>query len=260
MTTKSHSRSGAKVAGDLRAHPLRLPVVGVVVAGGERVGAEHDAALDLGAETRARACARTSRPRSSSPSTAQAVTDAVEAGEVRRRLGRGDHVVGGEAVAGVAEARRRRSRRPAPRIRASVARKSWATSGSTPSASSEKSVATPNRMPLRSPPAGSPRRPGCPSRSSRGDRGPRAREEQRRVSDVAGERAALVERRGEGDHPVAGDGAVCGLKADDPAERRRLADRAAGVGAERDRRQAGGHRGGRAARASRRERGRGPRG
>ena len=33
-----------------RAHPLRLRVVGVVVAGGEGVGPEHDASLDLGTE------------------------------------------------------------------------------------------------------------------------------------------------------------------------------------------------------------------
>ena len=44
-----------EVALDERAHLLRLQVVGVVVAGGERVRAEHDAALDLGAEALARA-------------------------------------------------------------------------------------------------------------------------------------------------------------------------------------------------------------
>ena len=41
-----------EVAQDERAHPLGLAVVGVVVAGGERIGAEHDAALHLGAEAR----------------------------------------------------------------------------------------------------------------------------------------------------------------------------------------------------------------
>ena len=50
-----------EVLGDLRAHALGLPVVGVVVAARERVGAEHDAALDLGAEAVVRACACTSR-------------------------------------------------------------------------------------------------------------------------------------------------------------------------------------------------------
>ena len=57
------------------------------------------------------------------------------------------------------------------------------------------------------------------------------REQQRGVGDVAGERAGLVERRGEGDHPVAADRAVGRLEADDPAQRGGLADRAAGVGA-----------------------------
>ena len=73
---------------------------------------------------------------------------------------------------------------------------------------------------------------------------------QGRVGDRPGQRAALIERGGEGDHPVAGDRAVGRLQADDPAERRRLADRAAGVGADRAGRQATGHRGGRAARGA----------
>ena len=41
------------VAADQRAHLLRLQVVGVVVAGAQHVGAEHDPPLDLGAEPRA---------------------------------------------------------------------------------------------------------------------------------------------------------------------------------------------------------------
>ena len=44
------SNAAREVVGDLRAHALGGAVVGVVVAGRERVGAEHDAALDLGAE------------------------------------------------------------------------------------------------------------------------------------------------------------------------------------------------------------------
>ena len=57
-------------------------------------------------------------------------------------------------------------------------------------------------------------------------------QQQRGVGDVAGERARLVERRREGDHPVAADRAVGGLQPDDPAQRGGLADRAAGVGAD----------------------------
>ena len=46
---------------DHRAHLLRLPVVRVVVAGRERVRADHDAALRLVAEDRRRACSSPSR-------------------------------------------------------------------------------------------------------------------------------------------------------------------------------------------------------
>ena len=63
-------------------------------------------------------------------------------------------------------------------------------------------------------------------------------QQQRGVGHVAGQRAGLVERRGEGDHPVARDRAVGGLEPDDPAQRGGLADRAAGVGADRPRRRA----------------------
>ena len=67
------------------------------------------------------------------------------------------------------------------------------------------------------------------------------------VLDGPRERTDLIERRSEGEQPVARDAAVGRLEADHAAERARLADRSAGVGAERDRRQAGGHRHRRAA-------------
>ncbi len=67
------------------------------------------------------------------------------------------------------------------------------------------------------------------------------------------ERADLVERRAEGEQAVARDAAVGRLEADDAAQRRRLADRAAGVGAERDRREAGRDRDRRAAARSARD-------
>ena len=57
--------------------------------------------------------------------------------------------------------------------------------------------------------------------------------EQRGVGDGPAERADLVERAGEGDQPIPADAAVGGLETDQAAQRRRLADRAAGVGAER---------------------------
>ena len=70
--------------------------------------------------------------------------------------------------------------------------------------------------------------------SSRAGRGRRWRPSRMgAVGHVARHRPDLVERRGVGDHAVAGDPAVGRLEADDAAVRRRLADRAAGVGAER---------------------------
>ena len=51
VTTKSKpAKAAAKSSAILRPDLLRLAVVGVVVAGGERVGAEHDPPLDLVAE------------------------------------------------------------------------------------------------------------------------------------------------------------------------------------------------------------------
>ena len=63
------------------------------------------------------------------------------------------------------------------------------------------------------------------------------------VGHSAGEGADLVERRGERHQAVARHPPVGGLQADDAAQRGGLADRAAGVGAERQRREAGGDRG-----------------
>ena len=100
--------------------------------------------------------------------------------------------------------------------------------------------------------AGRPRRsaarPGSRARARsrwwrRAGRGRRARRGTRATSSTcARERADLVERRGERDDAVAADAAVGRLEADHAAERGRLPDRPAGVGAERERRHARGHR------------------
>ena len=197
--------------------------------------------------------------RSPAPLGAHPVADAVVAGEVRGGLGRGDHVVGGDAVLGVrqrdlgdlaAELLDPRQRRLEDLAHAGL-----------------------DRVARRARPG---RRSAGPCRSSRlgqrdaaldPDRGRVAgvaalqrRQQQRRVGDVAGQRPALVERGGEGDHPVARDRAVGGLQADDPAERGRLADRAAGVGADRRRARGRRRRPPPSRRRSRRARGRGPRG
>ena len=94
-----------EVADDQRADPLRLAVVRVVVAGRERVRAEHDPALHLGAEPGV-ARARAFIVGDVGAVDAQAVAHAVVAGEVARRLRRRDQVVGRQPV--------RRSSAPTP--------------------------------------------------------------------------------------------------------------------------------------------------
>ena len=58
-------------------------------------------------------------------------------------------------------------------------------------------------------------------------------EQQRRIADIFGQRADLVERGGESDQAVATDAAIGRLQSDHPAKGRGLPHRAAGVGAER---------------------------
>ena len=118
-------------------------------------------------------------------------------------------------------------------------------------ASRASSAGTPKRRPFRSSRLGDAHPALDPDRGRvAGVAALQRRQQQRRVGDVAGQRPALVERGGEGDHPVARDRAVGRLQADDPAERGGLADRAAGVGADRPGRQAAGDGRGRAARGA----------
>ena len=63
-------------------------------------------------------------------------------------------------------------------------------------------------------------------------------EQQRRVLGGARQRTNLIERRGKRQQPVARHASVGRLQADDAGERRRLTNRAAGVRAQRGRRQA----------------------
>ena len=78
-----------------RANLQRLAVEGVVVAGREGVGAEHDATLHLGTEAGG-SCGghHLARGRGIDP---ESVAHTVEPAQVRRRLGRGDQVVRREA-------------------------------------------------------------------------------------------------------------------------------------------------------------------
>ena len=183
---------------------------------------------------------------------AQAVAHAVVAREVRRGLGRRDEVVGRRARSSVcgsdglddlgAEPSSALDRRARTRSR---------TSGSTPCAEvlvAARRCAGPSRR-RRAAAIGSgsvdadvESRGSWPAITSSSERASRT---------VVRERADLVERRRERDQAVARHAAVGRLQADDAAERRRLADRAAGVGAERERRDAGRDRRRRAAATSR---------
>ena len=85
-----------EVLGDPRARLLRLQIIGVVIAGRQRVRADQDAPLHLGPEPRrAGALVHLADVRAVD---AQAVADAVEAREVRRALGRRDQIVRRQTV------------------------------------------------------------------------------------------------------------------------------------------------------------------
>ena len=255
MTIRSTvAKARSKSSAILRPHLLRAPVVGLVVAGGERVGAEHDPALDLVAEALRRGCARTS-PSRSSAGLAQAVADAVVALQVRRRLGRRDHVVGGDPVLGVGQLDLLELAAELLDQRRASARRRLGDAGLDPLGvvGEVAGDAEPQARRGRSR-EGSSTPPSIPTEvESRGSRPCIAASSSAASATVAGQRAALVERGGEGDHPVARDRAVGGLQADDPAQRGRLADRAAGVGADRPRREPPGDRGRRAARRAARD-------
>ena len=149
---------------------------------------------------------------------------------------------------------------PSSSIRASVASKTRRDPG-VERRPRPSSLGTPKRRPLRSSRLGATMPPSIPTEvESQGSRPSIAAEQQRRVGDVAGQRPALVERGGEGDHPVARDRPVGRLQPDDPAERGGLADRAAGVGADRSRARDRRRPRPPSRRRSRRGRGRGPTG
>ena len=166
---------------------------------------------------------------------AQAVAHAVVAREVRRRFGRRDQVVRRQAVPRSTAPRparpSRRAASSAPAARSTAAR----TSGSMPSTSIISST-----MPTRKPGdavferVGRRARAARRSTSSRSGSWPQIASSSSAASrDGRRERPDLVERRRERDQAVARHRAVRRLHPDDAAQRRGLADRAAGVGAER---------------------------
>ena len=97
-----HIGKGAgKVILDEGAHLLRLAVVGVIVACAQRVGAEHDASLDLGAEATAARLAVILEHGVGARAVAEA--HAVEAGQVGACLGGGHQIVDGKRLVGVGQ-------------------------------------------------------------------------------------------------------------------------------------------------------------
>ena len=193
---------------------------------------------------------------------AVAEAHAVEARQVRRRLGRRDDVVDRDRQLGARQAARRPASRRACSNSASAAR-----SGAVDVAGQrrrEEFLRQADAQALQRPRR---RRAGAPWRARRGSPAAAARrwssragrspliaaEQQRAVLGAARQQAGLVEARGEGDHAVARAHAVGRLDAGDAAKARRLADRAAGVGAGRRRQQARRDRRRRAARRAARD-------
>ena len=240
-----------EVVGDLGPHLLRGPVVGVVVAARERVGAEHDPPLDLGPEARPRGCGCTSSPgrRRRRPAARSGRRRTGPGWPTPRPARSGSRPTARAAHAAAGRLDRRARARSAS---ASVASKFSRTPGSMPAPTSEPpSSSSGPRAGSRAGPrrVGSSIEPGNGSEVESHGSWPTICDSSSAASvtsRVSG--PGLVQRRRERDHAVARAGAVGRLEADDPAQRRRLADRATGVGADRPRRQSGGDRGRAAAR------------
>ena len=234
-----------EVPDDQRADLLRLAVVGVVVAAGQRVGAEDDAPLDLGAEA---LLAGQRHDLLGVPGAVvadpQAVPHGVEPGQVGRALAGRDQVVGGQRVLEVraghlgdlgAERLEQLDRLGEPGQHARLVAV----------AAQLGDHADPHAAHVRL--AGR----GHHRRHRRVDRGGVHRVvpghrlvQQGGVEHGPAERARRVQAGRERHHPVPGRAAVGRLGADDAADRGGLADRAAGVGADGQRRLVGGDRGG----------------
>src|SRR5882724_13201618 len=220
----------AEILSDERADFLALEVVGVVVAGGEDVGTKDDAPFHFGAETGAASFAV--HAEESWIVCAEAVADAVIAGEIRRGFGGGDDVVGGDGVIGVGHA-------DVDEFAAEGFEKGDAgfDFGADAGVHAFGEVVFGN---ADAETFDGLRDFGCVVRDLRRGGSGVARvaagnclEDGGDIANVGGEGADAVERRGEGDEAVAGDAAVAAHHGGDAAEGAGLADGATGVGAER---------------------------
>ncbi len=229
-----------EVARDQGAHLLRLVVIRVVVAGRQRVGANHDAPLDFWPESgcpgqrhhflgAVRAVIADPQP----------VTHRVEAGQVARHLRRQDQVVGGERVIEVrAVDFGHVSAERGQLLDGFVERRQHA--GLIPLAAQLLDHSDAHAAEI----ACGTGLCGADDIGHLGvDRGRVARVvpgdhlmQQCGVQDGARTRPALIERRRAGHQAVARHRAVGGFDADGRGQRGGLADRAAGVGADGQRR------------------------
>ena len=234
---------------DERPHLLRLQVVRVVVAGRKGVGAEHDPALDFGPEAAASRTQVVGDELAGAP-VAEAVLDAVVAGQVGAALGGGDDVVGRQTVVRVrqrdfldpgAGPLHGRDRLADAGRHAGLHAVDEVLLGQRDAATVEVArgfvVARGQAEQLGRDRHG---RAGGVALVAAGD----GVEQQGGVAGVAGERPDLVQAGGEGHDPEPADAAVCGLHADDAAQRGGLADAAAGVRADAQRRMKRGDDGG----------------
>ena len=208
-----------------------MEVIGVVVSRAERVGAEHDSPLHLGAE--ALLTGRHVLLDQVVPTAGlEPVARAVVARQIRACLGRRDDVVGGQRHVAVRQTDlldrgallleqpdRVPDRLLHRRFHARHEVFLWHAQAHALDALPERREIVGHRV----------RGAGGVARVVTGD----GLQQHRTIGHVSGHRADLVKRRGEGDQPVAADPSIGWLEADDPGQRRRLADRTTRVAAQR---------------------------
>ncbi len=217
-------------------HLLGLAVEGVVVAGRQGVGAEHDAALHLVAEALVAGLLHQLDERRRSR-RAVAVADTVVAGQVRGRLGRGDEVVAGEAVLDGERSSHSSTLAPSSTALSSAARTAALHAGLDPLDLVQLARhADPQAGQILCPPGSRPARAVDRRRVRRIAAGDdRVQERASRTVFATGPTWSRLDAKAT--MPVAGHRPVGRAQADVAAERGRELDRAAGVRAERPRRE-----------------------
>ena len=220
-----------EVTSDQGADFLSAGVIGVVVTRGEHVGAKDNAAFHLGAEAElARLVVEIYDV--GGVRGAIAVTNPVEAREVRGGLRWGDDIIGSHCVLRVWQGNGHDDRPEAFEL-FDAAIHVLPDAGM--NALAEVFLGNPDphtfhaEVDLRRVIGNRHVQRGAVLRIVPGD----GLEDQRRVVHRAGERPNLIQGRGESDEAEAGNAAIGRFQAHDPAMRGGLADRAAGVGTER---------------------------